>query len=127
MTEDWKGSIQARPGGNTAKPQREQLGRFQFLSISSNHALKQNQVAYRVRVAGAQMAARCLNVPETKGDSHVPGKPSNIHVDETKTVNSSLGGLAHPGKYIHKMKVYPHGLLKTKEIKNGLAKIHSYP
>ena len=130
VTEDYDRRLErvhSRMGGDTTKAQREQPGRFQFLSISSNRPLKQDQVAYRVRKVGAQMAARCLNVLETKGDSHVPRNPSKMHVNETNRVNSSLDGQTHHGKCIHKMKVYPYGLLKKKEIENGLAKIHSYP
>jgi len=89
--------------------------------------LKQNQFEYRARMVGAQMAARCLNVSETKGDSHALEKSSKMHVNETKRVNSSLVGQVHPGRSIRKMKAYPYGLLKTKEKRNGSAEIHSYP
>ena len=76
---------------------------------------------------GHQEAAEVLNVIETKGDSRGRRKSSKMHVNEIKRVNSNMGDRVHHGESMWKMKVYPFGLLKTKETINGFAKIRSYP
>jgi hypothetical protein len=67
------------------------------------------------------------DVPETKGDSRGSRKLPKTYTIEIKGLVKRPVGRVRPGKSICKMKVYPYGLLKTKGIKNDVAKIRSYP
>jgi hypothetical protein len=71
--------------------------------------------------------AECQDVEETKGDSRARRKFSRMYHNETKRVNRCPSGPVGDGICIWKMKVYPYGSLKTKEIEKGLAKILCYP